>query len=234
VPGSTARRRPSPTKQGLSPSGLASPSSAQHRKPQHACVPRAAKHFEVVVARLDAPADEVRSLQASLSADERQRAERFRFPRHRRRFIVARGRLRQQLGARLGVAPEAVELAYGRNGKPQISSLHFSVSHCDEVALFAFSKGSEIGVDVEAIRPIREADAIAAQFFSPLERLVCEMDNPLGFLRCWTRKEALVKALGEGLCMPLEQFDIAHAPGWRLHSFLPLPGFIAAVACLHG
>jgi 4'-phosphopantetheinyl transferase len=190
----------------------------------------------VVVARLDAPSREVRALQASLSSFEARRAERFRFERHRRRFIVTRGRLRQQLGARLGVRAEEVEFAYGENGKPCLkrNSWHFNVSHCDDVALFAFSKSSAVGVDVEAIRPIREADAIAAQFFTPLERLDCEVNRPLAFLRCWTRKEALVKALGEGLCMPLEQFDIAHAPGWRLHSFFPLPGFIAAVACHHG
>ena len=175
-------------------------------------------------------------MQASLSSFEAQRAKRFRFERHRRRFIVSRGRLRQQLGARLGVRPEAVELAYGANGKPCLkhNGWRFNISHCDDVALFAFSKTSEVGVDVEAIRPIREADAIAAHVFSPLERLACEMNQPLEFLRCWTRKEALVKALGEGLSMPLEQFDIAHAPGWRLHSFFPLPGFIAAVACHHG
>jgi 4'-phosphopantetheinyl transferase len=199
-------------------------------------VPSAAQHFEVVVARLDASSPEVCALQASLSAAERDRAGRFRFERHRRRFIVAHGRLRQELAVRLGVPPAEVELAYGRSGKPSLkhNGWHFSLSHCDDVALFAFSRASEVGVDVEAIRPIREAETIAAQFFSPLERLLCEREKPLGFLRCWTRKEALVKAIGEGLCVPLEQFDIAHAPGWRLHSFFPLPGFIAAVACHHG
>jgi 4'-phosphopantetheinyl transferase len=189
-----------------------------------------------MVARLDAPSDEVRSLQASLCPHERRRAERFRFEPHRRRFIVARGRLRQLLAARLGVQPEAVELAYGRNGKPRLLNrdLHFSVSHCDDVALFAFSKASEVGVDVEAIRPIREADAIAAQFFSPHEQAdyaaLAARDKPFAFLRCWTRKEALAKALGDGFSMSME----AHAPGWRLHSFFPLRGFIAAVACHHG
>ena len=128
-------------------------------------MPRAA--FDVVVTRLYAPADEMRCLRASLSAVETQRAERFRFERHRRRFIVARGRLRQQLAARLGIKPEAVALAYGRNGKPRLLNrdLSFSVSHCDDVALFAFSNASEVGVDIEAIRPIRDADAIAAQLF---------------------------------------------------------------------
>lgn len=170
-------------------------------------------------------------MQASLSSFEAQRAKRFRFERHRRRFIVTRGRLRQQLGARLGVRPEAVEFAYGANGKPCLkhNGWHFNVSHCDDVALFAFSRTSEVGVDVEAIRPIREADAIAAQFFSPSERLACARHKPLGFLRCWTRKEALAKAFGVGFSIPVE----THTPGWLVHSFFPLPGFIAAVACHH-
>jgi 4'-phosphopantetheinyl transferase len=200
----------------------------------------AAQHFEVVAARLDAPSDEVRALQASLSAAEQHRAGRFRFERHRRRFVVARGRLRKLLGERLGVPAEKVELAHGANGKPCLkhNGWHFNVSHCDDVALFAFSKAFEIGVDVEAIRPIRGADTIAAQFFSPREKeayaALAPNDKALGFLHCWTRKEALVKAIGEGLSMPLERFDVAHAPGWRLHSFFPLPGFIGAVACQHG
>jgi len=193
-----------------------------------------------VVARLDAPSDEVRALQASLSAAEQHRAGRFRFERHRRRFVVARGRLRKLLGERLGVPAEKVELAHGVNGKPCLkhNSWHFNVSHCDDVALFAFSKAFEIGVDVEAIRPIRGADTIAAQFFSAREKeayaALAPNDKALGFLHCWTRKEALVKAIGEGLSMPLEQFDVAHAPGWRLHSFFPIAGFIGAVACQHG
>jgi len=192
--------------------------------------------FEVVVARLDAASEEVRALEASLCAEEKQRAGRLRFARHRRRFVVAHGRLRQQLGARLGVPPEVVEFSYGKNGKPCLkrNGWHFSISHCDDVALFAFSKDSEIGVDVEAIRPIREADSIAAQFFSPREKeayaALAPQDKPLGFLRCWTRMEALAKALGDGLSNSLK----SQAPGWRVHSFFPLPGFIAAVARLHG
>ncbi|HEV3008246.1 MAG TPA: 4'-phosphopantetheinyl transferase superfamily protein [Burkholderiales bacterium] len=202
-------------------------------------MPRA-DDFEVAVTRLDASPEEVRFLRALLCAAEKQRAERFRFERDRRRFVVARARLRQLLAARIGMKPEDVELAYGKNGKPCLkhNGWHFSVSHCDDVALFAFSKASEIGVDVEAVRPIREADTIAAQFFSPRENeayaALAAHDKPLGFLQCWTRKEALVKAIGEGLSMPLHQFDVAHAPGWRLHSFFPLPGFIAAVASHHG
>ena len=189
-----------------------------------------------MVARLDAPAQEASALQGLLSSSEMRRAERLRFERHRRRYIVAHARLRQQLGERLGVPPEAVELAYAANGKPRLTrnGLRFSVSHCDEVALFAFSSAAQIGVDVEAIRPIREADAIAAQFFSARENeayaALAPQDKPLAFLRCWTRKEALAKALGLDFSMPMK----AHAPGCRVHSFFPLPGFIAALACHHG
>ena len=196
---------------------------------------------EVVVARLDPGPEETRSLQALLSDAERQRAERFRFARHRRRFIVARARLREFLAARLGVRPERVELAYGENGKPRLAdeALRFNVSHCDDVAVFAFSSTHEVGVDVEAIRPVREADAIAAQFFTERERETYAALSPrervLGFLRLWTRKEAFVKALGAGFSVPLERLDLSAAPhGWRLQSFFPLRGFIAALASPHG
>jgi 4'-phosphopantetheinyl transferase len=168
-------------------------------------VPRAVRPFEVVVARLDAPVDELHSL---LNPAERERAARFRFERDRRRYVVARGRLRELIGARLGRRPEALQFDYGRKGKPRLSdrALHFNLSHSDDVALYAFSSGCDIGVDIEAIH-----------------------EEPLAFLYRWTRTEALAKALGEGLPLARE-----HVDGWSLHSFFPLPGFIAAVACRYG
>ena len=196
---------------------------------------------EIVVARLDTGPEDTRSLESCLSDAERERAARFRFERDRRRFVVARARLREELAKRLGGRPEAVEFAYGDNGKPRLpnQALQFSVSHCDDVALFAFSQTAQVGVDVEAIRPVREADAIAVQFFSPLEHAgyaaLAPRDRLLGFFRVWTRKEAYVKALGVGFSMALERFDLSVAPrGWRLHSFFPLPGFVASLASHHG
>lgn len=196
---------------------------------------------EIVVARLDAGPDETRSLESCLSSAERERAAKFHFERDRRRFIVARARLREELAARLGISARQVEFAYGDNGKPRLANqaLQFSVSHCDDVALFAFSHDAEVGVDIEAIRPVREADAIAVQFFSPLEHAgyaaLAPRDRLLGFFRVWTRKEAYVKALGVGFSMALERFDLSVAPrGWRLHSFFPLPGFVASLASHHG
>lgn len=201
--------------------------------------------IEITAARLDAPPDTVPALYAWLSAAERQRAGRFHFDRDRRRFIVARSRLRELLAKRLGVAPGAVEIVSGRNGKPELaprfagSAWAFNVSHSEELAVYALARGCEVGIDVEAVRTLPEADDIAARFFSPREnadyRAAAPQNRALAFLRCWTRKEALVKALAAGVCAPLEALDASRPEprsGWRIESFSPRPGFIAAVASL--
>jgi 4'-phosphopantetheinyl transferase len=212
---------------------------------------------EVTVTRLDVGTEAVHASAALLSDAERQRATRIRADRDRRRFIVARARLRQLLAAGLGVQPESVEFVYGTHGKPALaprfadSNLRFNVSHCDDVAVYALSSGREIGVDVEAVCWIPDADDIVARFFSRHEtktfRALDPVDKPLGFFNCWTRKEAFIKALGDGLSYPLDRFDVSLAPGqpakilrvenrpgdecgWTMDSFSPAPGFVAAVA----
>ncbi len=212
--------------------------------------------IEVVTTPLSARAEPLSALAGLLSAAERQRASRFVFDRDRRRFIVSRARLRQLLGARLGVAPESVELIYGAHGKPAVAAgpadpdLRFNVSHCDDLAVYAFSYARDVGVDVEAVRAIPDADRIAARFFSRRENEAYQAldarDKPLGSFNCWTRKEAFIKALGDGLSHPLDCFDVSLAPdepaailrigvtagdecGWRMESFAPAPGFVAAV-----
>jgi 4'-phosphopantetheinyl transferase len=185
---------------------------------------------EVIVASLDVAAE---PLAALLSADEMQRAGRFAFERDRRRFIVARGRLRQLLGERLGIRPEKVNFTYSPAGKPSLApgyarDLRFNVSHCGGVAAYAFAEAREIGVDVEREREIEDAEAIAERCFSPAERDAC---RARGFLYCWTRKEAFVKALGSGLSSPLPALDVSAAPpGWSVRSFVPGPGLVGAVA----
>lgn len=197
---------------------------------------------EIVVARLDVDRETAHALAGALSDEERQRARRFRFARHRRRYIVARGLLRQLLASRVGTQPRSVELSYGAHGKPRLApgsaavDLRFSVSHCADFALFAFCRGREIGVDVEALAPLRDADAIARQFFSRGEfraySALAPSDRVLGFFRCWTRKEACLKALGGGLQSPLNEFDVP--PGLSLSSFSPAPGHAAALAVESG
>ncbi len=152
--------------------------------------------------------------------------------------------------------PESVELAYGGHGKPAVarrrvpSDLRFNVSHSDDVAVYAFSRGREIGIDIESVRAIHDAEDIAARFFSRREYeaylALGPSDRPLGFFNCWTRKEAFVKALGDGLDYPLDRFDVTLAPGepakilrientpgdhcgWTLYGFVPGPGLIGAI-----
>jgi len=211
--------------------------------------------IDVVAARLPVEADAVRASASVLSGAERHRANRFVLDRDRRRFIARRARLRRLLGERLGVPPASVELAYGPRGKPALaprfngSGLRFNLSHCGDFAVYAFSFRMAIGIDVEAIRIVDEADHIAATSFSRREqdmyRGLGVGDKPLGFLHCWTRKEAFVKAIGTGLSHPLDSFDVSMAPGeparilrvgntdgdcgWRIGSFFPAPGFVAAI-----
>jgi 4'-phosphopantetheinyl transferase len=107
-------------------------------------------------------------------------------------------------------------------GKPALSrrfansDLRFNVSHSEDVAVYAFSRGREIGVDVEAVRELRDADDIAVRFFSRRENeaylALDPRDRLLGFFNCWTRKEAFIKALGDGLYYPLDCFDVSLAP----------------------
>jgi 4'-phosphopantetheinyl transferase len=212
---------------------------------------------EVVVARLAVGPAAVRASAALLSDAERHRAGRFAFDRDARRFVVARARLRRLLATRLGVRPESVEFVYGAHGKPALarpgadSDLRFSVSHCGEVAVYALAYGREVGIDVEALRVIRDADTIAAWAFSRREneayRALDPRDKPLGFFNCWTRKEAFVKALGDGLSYPLDRFDVSLTPGeparllrvedtpgddcgWSVDGFSPAPRYVGAIA----
>jgi 4'-phosphopantetheinyl transferase len=219
-------------------------------------VPIAGSTIEVVSVRLDAELAAMGELAQCLSDGERLRASRFVFERHRRRFIVGRARLRHLLASRLGVQPDAVELVYGPRGKPRLSrsfadaDLCFNVSHSEDVAVYVFSSGREIGVDVEAVSELRDADEIAARFFSRRENqaylALDPCDRPLGFFNCWTRKEAFIKALGDGLYYPLDCFDVSLAPGeparilrvadvagsacgWTLYDLDLEPGFVGAV-----
>jgi 4'-phosphopantetheinyl transferase len=210
----------------------------------------------LVTSRLDVGEEEVRASEALLSEDERKRASRFVFDRDKRRFVVARAGLRKLLAHQLRLDPSSVELKYSSTGKPAlgdqsaIADLRFNVSHSEDVAVFAFALGRDIGIDVEFVRAIPDADGIAARFFSLRENeayfALDARDRPQGFFNCWTRKEAFIKAIGDGLSHPLDRFDVSLAPrdparilsvdgvpgedcGWMVHSFFPSPGFVAAV-----
>ncbi len=161
--------------------------------------------------------------QKLLSPDELTRAVRFHFERDRQRFAAARAVLRTILGAYLAVDGKSLSFAYSKKEKPSLGPLHagsgvsFNVSHSGGIALLAFSRGREVGVDVEEVRRDFDVEAIARRFFSAheqaqLSELPAEQRVD-AFFRCWTRKESYIKATGDGLSLPLSQFDVSLEPG---------------------
>ena len=203
---------------------------------------------------LDTGRAERERLARLLSEDERDRAARFHFDRDRERHIVAHGRLREILAARTAVAPERLRFARSGHGKPTLAEPpgpppHFNLSHAGGLAALALSDEAELGLDVEAIVPLKED--IAGRFFSAREvaayRALPEPDRLSGFYRCWTRKEAVLKSLGDGLSRALDSFDVTLRPGepprieridgepdaprtWALLHVEPAPGFVGAIA----
>jgi 4'-phosphopantetheinyl transferase len=170
-------------------------------------------------ADLDAAAAVVERLRPLLALDERDRADRFHFERDRSRYIVGRGTLRILLGRYLSIAPERVRFAYGPNQKPRLAGggPWFNLSHSGPIALLAFTTAGEIGIDIELAAADFSRERIAERFFSPAEvavlRSLPQAAQPLAFLTCWTRKEAFIKARGDGLSLPLDSFDVSLAPG---------------------
>lgn len=208
-------------------------------------------------AGLDQSPSQVESLQGLLDDEERSRADRFYFSRDRRRFIVARGVLRSLVGRYLGTAPELISFSFGVYRKPTLCSesspdaIRFNLSHSHGAALYALTRGREVGVDLELIRGDVKADQIAEQFFSRNEITALRTLPPSlrrhAFFLCWTRKEAYIKARGDGLTMPLDQFDVSLIPGepatllstrpvsdealkWSLRNLTPASDYAAALA----
>jgi 4'-phosphopantetheinyl transferase len=168
---------------------------------------------------LDQPESVVAEFRATLEADELERAGRFHFEKHRRHFVVGRGGLRYVLARYLDVRPEEFRFSYGAYGKPALVSegLRFNMSHSHGLALFAVAPDRELGVDVEHVRADFATEDIARRFFSRVEvaafNALPQDEQVAAFFRCWTRKEAYIKAIGRGLSEPLDAFDVTLAPG---------------------
>jgi len=193
-------------------------------------------------------------LESILAPDEKARAARFRFEHLRHSFILAHGALRVLLGCYLDVPPASIQFQYGPKGKPSLGApahVNFNASHSGGLVVFAFTRGCELGVDVEQIRPLPDMQDIAARFFCPEEAeelmsLPTDLRKQAFFL-CWTRKEAYVKAIGDGLSVALDSFQVTLRPGepanfvhlardvnaakaWALHDLQLNSNYAAAVA----
>jgi len=189
-----------------------------------------------------------------LSPDEMERAARFRFDRLRHAFAVTRGVLRCLLARYAGLGPAELRFACGPKGKPALApaaGIEFNATHSGGSALFAFATGCPVGIDLELLRPMAGAQDIAARFFCPEEAAeigsLPPAERDRAFFRCWTRKEAYIKAIGDGLSAPLDGFrvtlrpneparllHIAHdtdaAAAWTLDDLSPAAGYLAALA----
>ena len=197
---------------------------------------------------LDVPSAQIPGFSTVLSEDEVLRAGRFVKPRDRNRYVAGRSKLREVLGTYLGVTAEAVAFEYGPHGKPILADgLGFNLSHSGGRAVLAVCEKSDLGVDIEELRPID--DAVARHHFSKAEysdlSALPKADWLNGFYRCWTRKEAVLKMLGHGLFMPLNSFDVTLSScvpakvtriegddpaRWSLQHIQPNPGFVGALA----
>lgn len=207
-------------------------------------------------ASLRPPASCVQDMRQILTADEMERARRFRSARDRERFITGRGVLRIILSRYVHVHPADLAFCYTAYGKPVLApelgeDIHFNLSHSEDLALCAMARGRQVGIDVERIRPVLEADQIAQDYFTAREaaalRDLCGDDKAEAFLRSWVLREAYAKALGDGLSLAVEQQSdslvreqssrlrhVAHGPrefsGWSLAQLRPAPGYLAAIA----
>ena len=223
--------------------------------------PLADKDIHVWATALAAPANVLEDFARNLSPDETERAKKFKFEKHQNRYIAGRGALRAILGQYLHAPPADLRFAYLTNGKPTLADkfasagIHFNLAHTGDLALVAVTRLGMVGVDVESVRPVKNVDELIARFFSSREnelfQKVPDHEKPAAFFNLWTRKEALLKATGEGITRSLSLVEVSFLPGeparliaisgdakagegWGLRELAPATGFTGAVAVQMG
>lgn len=217
----------------------------------------AAHEVHVWASSLRVSSDILTGFMAMLSPLEKEHAGKFKFHLHRNRFIAGRGLLRTILGRYLQTRPSKLDFVYSPQGKPALdlksggAGFHFNLAHTEDLALFGVTRVGPVGVDVESIRPVKEIGDLVARFFSQRENMSFQKvpmgGKPAAFFNFWTRKEALLKATGEGITSSLNLVEVSFLPdeparvlaisgdskkaaSWSLHALSPAPGFVGAVA----
>ena len=218
--------------------------------PERLAAPSGSNIHIVKLVLADAGGDELRAV---LREDERDRADKFRFDRDRSRFIAARAGLRQILATCLNCDPHEPVFEYGERGKPKLSgldsALRFNLSHSGNIAMYALAEGRDIGIDVERYDKRRDHNRIAGRFFTSAENetlsKIPEKERAQAFTQLWVRKEAFLKACGQGLFMSLDTIEVsvgrdapriialsgepANAVSWVIADIDPGPEYAAAV-----
>ncbi|HET7624470.1 MAG TPA: 4'-phosphopantetheinyl transferase superfamily protein [Verrucomicrobiae bacterium] len=216
-----------------------------------------AGEVHVRAASLEISPETLEKFSVFLCASEKERARRFKFDVLRNRFIAGRGLLRKMLGFYLNCEPAKLEFDYSAQGKPELSGefsksgFQFNLAHSENAALFAITRAGEIGVDIERVRAIKNMDELVARFFCAREnelfRKLSDEEKPAAFFNLWTRKEAILKATGEGITRSLNLVEVSFLPGepaqliavngdsekakqWILRDLAPAPGFAGALA----
>lgn len=175
--------------------------------------------IDIWFANVDMPVSESINFEFLLSPEEIVRARRFRFQCDRKRYLVKHGFLRQLLASYTGLIANRINIGIALNGKPYlkdcVSEIHFSTSRSESVAAFAFSRSGATGIDIERISPIADMSDIVKRYFTPNEKheIFSSPENLWlsCFYRIWTRKEAFLKALGDGLLLQLDSVDVSSA-----------------------
>ncbi len=213
----------------------------------HQNIQLSSQEIHVWLVNLKTISDSIPTMYSLLSFDEINKANEFKAEQHKVNYILTRGSLRKILTLYLQVEAEEIKFLYNEYGKPYLdsnyieNSLYFNLSHSDDLAIFAISKTNNLGIDLEKIKSIDDYLNIAQENFSQQEvadLMSYTKDEQLAaFYRCWTRKEAFIKAIGDGLSYPLNQFTVSLKTKelgliqcWSIHSLIPIPGFESALA----
>jgi 4'-phosphopantetheinyl transferase len=219
--------------------------------------PLAGNEIHVWATALSVAADVLERFSATLSPDEKERANRFKFEKHRNRYIAGRGVLRAILGQYLDVRAADLRFVFSANGKPAFApdfagaGIHFNLANTEDLALIAVTRVGAVGVDVECVRQVKDVDELVARFFSPRENALFQKvpddQKPAAFFNLWTRKEAMLKATGEGITRSLSLVEVSFLPSeparllaiagdataserWKMWELGPANGFVGAVA----